>query len=131
MGFAGKWLVGTLAVLVLVLLVSFVVPIKYGDPAPVLHVYNVPGQRRLARNRCKEYYDAAHLWRTVKRRYPSSLKEMEAPLRAGEGNYMRIAKDPWGNEYHLEIDGPKLRVWSWGHDAQEGTDDDISYPEID
>ena len=144
MGFAGKWLGGTVAVLALVLLVSFLVPLEFRDPAPVLHVYNpepltlvAPAhtldrvQGQIARRRCREYYDAAHLWRMVKKSFPYSLEEMEAPLRPGEKNFANITKDPWGNAYYLEIAGRNLSVWSAGPDAQEGTDDDISYPKDD
>ena len=45
----------------------------------------------------------------------------------------RIPVDPWGNEYKYErleqtedMVGPPFRVFSYGPDGQEGTDDDIS-----
>ena len=54
---------------------------------------------------------------------------MEAPLRPGEDDYARAEDDPWGNPYTLEINGDKLKVWCWGPDGQEGTEDDLSYPD--
>ena len=34
-------------------------------------------------------------------------------------------KDPWGNEYHLEKKGKRIRVTSSGPDGQLGTEDDL------
>jgi general secretion pathway protein G len=86
-------------------------------------------ERRIALTKCKEYYDLAHLWRMEKKRLPSSLEEMEAPLEAGEPAFTRLARDPWGNAYALERDGPDIRVRSFGEDGQDGTDDDLLWPE--
>lgn len=87
------------------------------------------GQVAIAEAKCKEYYDQATFWRTVNKKYPESLEDMEAPLRPGEGpNYTEVIEDPWGNNYVLERDGNKIRVVSWGPDGQEGTDDDLMYP---
>jgi len=88
------------------------------------------GQHKIAQTKCKEYYDNAKFWRTVTNKYPTSLEDMAAPLRPGEEDFVKIEQDPWGTVYYLEIDGNRIRVWSWGPDGQEGTDDDISYPEI-
>ena len=87
------------------------------------------GQEKIAHTKCKEYYDAAKFWRTVKKSYPSTLEEMEEPLKAGDEPYQRIDEDPWGNDYYMERTGTKIKIWSWGPDGQEGTEDDISYPE--
>ena len=87
------------------------------------------GQTSIAHTKCKEYYDAAYFWKTVNKKFPSTLEEMEAPLQAGEGKYQDVVEDPWGNDYYLELDGKKIIVWSWGPDGQEGTEDDISYPD--
>ncbi len=40
----------------------------------------------------------------------------------------RSGKDPWGNEYVLEIDGEKALVFSAGPDGEFGTDDDLGNP---
>ena len=48
-----------------------------------------------------------------------------------EDVYQKVEEDPWGTDYYLERDGNKIKVWSWGPDGQEGTEDDISYPEDD
>ena len=86
------------------------------------------GQISIAETKCEEYYNAAKFWRTVKKSYPASLEEMEAPLRPGEPNYIKAEEDPWGNPYTLETDGRQIRVWSFGPDGSEGTEDDIVYP---
>ena len=37
-----------------------------------------------------------------------------------------IPLDPWGNPYQYElVGGDQYRIWSWGPDRQNGTDDDI------
>ena len=87
------------------------------------------GQESIARPKCKDYYNAAKFWRTVNKKYPSSLEDMATPLRPGEDDYIKAEDDPWGNLYQLELDGNKIRVWSWGPDGTEGTEDDIVYPE--
>jgi general secretion pathway protein G len=39
-----------------------------------------------------------------------------------------IPQDPWGNEYDVQANGTgqKPRIWSYGPDKQDGTQDDIS-----
>jgi hypothetical protein len=78
---------------------------------------------------CKDYYDSAKTWRMIKKKYPDSLEEMAAPLRRGEEDFLRVEDDPWGNPYVLKRKGNQLRVYSWGPDGKEGTDDDVVYPE--
>ena len=36
-----------------------------------------------------------------------------------------IPLDPWGNPYQYESDGTEYRIWSWGADGQDGTEDDV------
>lgn len=88
------------------------------------------GQRSIAQSKCKEYYDQASFWRTVNKKWPDSLEDMEGPLQPGQTeNYLEVVDDPWGNKYVLEKDSGKIRILSFGPDGQEGTDDDIMYPE--
>ena len=89
------------------------------------------GQISIAETKCKEYYDNAKFWRTVKKSYPDSLEEMQAPLRPGEDNFIQVEDDPWGNPYQLEPDGRQIRVRSFGRDGAEGTEDDIVYPRLE
>ena len=87
------------------------------------------GQQSIAEAKCKEYYDQATFWRTVNKKWPDSLDDMEAPLQPGaDKNFTEVVEDPWGNNYVLERDGKSIKVVSWGEDGQEGTDDDIQYP---
>jgi general secretion pathway protein G len=38
-----------------------------------------------------------------------------------------LSKDPWGNDYQYEYEGGEFpKIWSWGPDKEDGTDDDIS-----
>lgn len=86
------------------------------------------GQERVAEAKCKEYYDAAHMWQSMTRKTPNSLEDMEEPLRPGEENFITVEQDPWGNKYVMDRDGKKVIVYSFGPDGIEGTDDDIRYP---
>ena len=88
-------------------------------------------KREIARTKCKEYYDAAHLWQMqgASKRLPRDLAEMCVPIRPGERRFLLPVSDPWGNPYVLEPDGNDVLVRSWGEDLQEGTDDDLVWPE--
>lgn len=89
------------------------------------------GERQIARAKCKEYYDMAHMWemQSASKRLPQSLDDLCAPLRPGGRNFLQPVTDPWGNAYVLEPDGKDVIVRSWGEDRQEGTDDDLVWPE--
>lgn len=97
------------------------------------HVFRskLEAERRIAQAKCKEYYDDAMNWRTMSdsKKLPESLEEMEQPIRPGEPDFTKIVDDPWGNKYVLEKEGNKIRIVCWGPDGQEGTEDDIMYPE--
>ena len=85
----------------------------------------------LARTRCRELHDKAMMWKRIHRKPPDSLAEMVAPLRQGDDENLidSVPHDPWGHPYVLRREGPRIRVHSWGEDGQDGTDDDIVYPE--
>jgi general secretion pathway protein G len=88
------------------------------------------GQRSIAQTKCKEYYDQAKTWHMVNKKWPESLEEMEGPLQPGEtDNFLEVIDDPWGHKYLLIKDAGKIKIISFGPDGQEGTEDDIMYPE--
>jgi hypothetical protein len=95
------------------------------DPAPEdgIHVIIAHAQMQ-----CRNYHAKASRWRLEKNEWPESLKAMEAPLLPGEEDFSVVINDPWGNPYVLERVGNTIRVWSWGPDGQQGTDDDICDP---
>lgn len=38
-----------------------------------------------------------------------------------------LPQDPWGNDYQYEFEGGDFpKIWSWGPDKEDGTEDDIS-----
>jgi general secretion pathway protein G len=88
-------------------------------------------ERRIVEAKCKEYYDMAHVWQMQgpSKALPRSLDEMCAPLQPGDPDFLQPSTDPWGSAYVLELDGRDIRVRSLGEDRQEGTDDDIAWPE--
>jgi hypothetical protein len=85
---------------------------------------------QIAEVECKQLHDKAMLWKTIHRKPSDSLDEMVAPLRPENGeNFLEaVPDDPWGRPYLLKREGTKIRVYSWGEDGKEGTDDDIVYP---
>ena len=89
--------------------------------------------RRIQRaaGRCKYYYDQAKMWQMITKRTPNSLHDLEAPLRAGEDDFVRVDDDPWGNRYVLGADKRKFTITSFGPDGQQGTADDIHYPPLE
>ncbi len=88
------------------------------------------GQTKIAATQCKQYWDDAHTWRLHKKSFPGTLEEMEAPLTRGDDrNFLRLQDDPWGNPYWMEKNGNKIIIWCAGPDGQEGSDDDIGYPD--
>ncbi len=45
------------------------------------------------------------------------------------GPYLKkqVPPDPWGNPYQYELLTPdEYRIWSWGPDGADGTEDDVS-----
>jgi general secretion pathway protein G len=66
--------------------------------------------------------------------YPStdqglnSLFEAPAGINRWRGPYSEkaIPVDPWGNPYQYESQGENLRIWSFGPDLTNGSDDDVS-----
>lgn len=53
----------------------------------------------------------------------------ESTVTGWRGPYLytdTLPKDPWGNEYQYAYEGgDSPRIWSWGPDKKDGTDDDI------
>jgi general secretion pathway protein G len=96
-----------------------------------LFVSKVHAEREIARTKCKEYYERAHLWQMQgpTKALPRSIDDMCAPIRPGERDFVQPVSDPWGNAYVLEADGKDVSVRSFGEDRQEGTDDDLAWPE--
>ena len=66
--------------------------------------------------------------------YPEELRLLrevpgDAMSEYWDGPYLAkdVPLDPWGNEYQVEMgdDGESYRIWSYGPDKQDGTNDDI------
>jgi general secretion pathway protein G len=42
----------------------------------------------------------------------------------------QIPPDPWGNPYQYQVNAagvqPPVKIWSWGPDLQDGTEDDVT-----
>lgn len=90
-----------------------------------------------------ETADAIELYHVNMNKFPTTTEGLQALItkptdeRRAErwmGPYLRHRKipvDPWGNEVKYERldesdEGPPFRVFSYGPDGQEGTEDDIS-----
>ena len=117
--------------LVEIMVVVVIIGLLVAFAGPRIWAMLAYGQEEIAQAKCKEYYDAAKTWTMFKKKAPDSLEEMQAPRSPGEEDFIKVEDDPWGQPYHLERDGRKIKIYSWGPDGLEGTDDDIVYPTDD
>lgn len=87
------------------------------------------GRKLVALAKCREYYDAVHMWRLFRGgALPASLDELEAPLDpADTKDFVHLDPDPWGQAYRLEANAEDVRVVSNGPDREPDTGDDICY----
>ena len=70
---------------------------------------------------------ACNEYRIYYKKYPSNLGELiktpdNKPLLDAE----EIQQDPWGNDYVFDKTGNKIKIFSYGPDGAENTEDDIS-----
>lgn len=80
-----------------------------------------------ARARCREatkavreIRDAALAFRKEEGRWPDSIRELLVPKGSPPAICVRPPKDPWGQEYRLEIEGERCVVLSLGRDHRPG-----------
>lgn len=126
-------LVEVLLVLLILVIIGSLAVTAYG-----------PIQRRAyinaAKSQIKAFEGALRVYRLDMQDYPltqqglEALREPPADLRdpsKWNGKYLEtpIPVDPWGNPYQYEYPGQyetdRPDIWSFGPDAQNGTDDDI------
>jgi len=90
------------------------------------------GQEDIAATKCRDLHSKVNTWMTLtKKGVPSDLSELEESItRGGDEPFMVVEDDPWGVPYYIDQLGRrKFRICSNGPDQEEGTDDDICYPE--
>ena len=90
------------------------------------------GQEDIAAAKCQDIHGKVSLFMSLtKTGVPDSLDELDSPItRGGDESFMPPTDDPWGVPYYIEKLGRrKFRICSAGEDRDEGTDDDICYPE--
>ena len=86
-----------------------------------------------AKTQMANFSTVTQLYLLTNRRLPESLDELlEADPQTGESYIQEVPLDPWGNSYELRIldrTGNKFEIVSFGPDMEEGTEDDIVFPE--
>jgi general secretion pathway protein G len=90
------------------------------------------GQEDIALAKCRDIHNSVNTWMSIThKRVPQDLTELEEPItRSGDEPFMQPEDDPWGVPYYIEpLGGKKFRICSAGPDSEQGTDDDICYPE--
>ena len=90
------------------------------------------GQEDIAETKCREIHGRVKVFMMLEKSgVPDTLDELDVPLsKGGEDSFLPPEVDPWGTPYYIEKLGRrKFRVCSSGPDQDEGTDDDICYPE--
>lgn len=80
-------------------------------------------------------FDAAiKMYELTVQQYPTTAQGLQAlrqppgDVANWDGPYLdkEVPADPWGNPYQYESDGESFRIWSFGPDQIDGSDDDIS-----
>ena len=116
--------------LIEIMVVVVILGLLAGLVGPAIWKQLFYGQETITRAKCQQYYDAIKFVETTKKITIRELNELEEPLSDSDDEpYMRVEKDPWGQEYWLESDGRKRRVCSAGGDKEVGSEDDICYPD--
>ena len=112
-----------------ILVVVVIIGLLASLVVPHLWVTIEEAQIKIALTKCVQYHDSVKLWRLLRggAEYPTSLAEMEQPLRSGQENFMRVVQDPWQCDYRLEYDLPRIHICSNGPDRSPNTHDDICY----
>ena len=126
MGFAGRWLMGTVAVLSGVVLASVIhkASIVGYRVEPLKELGRGSDGQSIALAECERYYRAALAWRKQTGRFPLVIEELP--------NRSEIATvDPWGTPYWIEFAVHGITVRSPGPDGRRATKDDIGYPPSD
>jgi len=82
------------------------------------------------------FENAISLYELHMMQYPSNSEGLQALLSPSSdavnwaGPYLNkpeVPLDPWGNQFQYELqDAENYRIWSWGADRVDGTEDDIS-----
>ncbi|MDO4558533.1 MAG: type II secretion system major pseudopilin GspG [Planctomycetia bacterium] len=94
---------------------------------------------RQARAQVKTFMSTLDMYQVEANEYPTTDQGLRALLEQPEG-YPEIASwskllksekdlvDPWGNDYQYELDEgtDEPRIWSYGPDGKDGTEDDIN-----
>lgn len=92
----------------------------------------------LARSQIGMFENQLDTYRLHVGSYPSSNQGLQALFQPpadlknpnkwrGPYTKKQIPNDPWDNPYQYELVGPEqVRIWSWGADGANGTDDDVS-----
>ena len=90
------------------------------------------GQEDIAGTKCQDIYAKVNTWMTLtKSPVPDDLSELATPISRGDDRpFMEVGDDPWGVPYYIDKLGRRrFRICSAGPDMEEGSEDDICYPE--
>ena len=92
-----------------------------------------------ARTQIALFSDALEMYQMDMNSYPQTNQGLEVLRQSPSGTsndqsgwqgpYLEkdVPVDPWKNQYQYELVNPdQFRIWSWGIDGSDGTDDDIS-----
>lgn len=92
-----------------------------------------------ARAQMGSFKSAIDRYQLYVNQYPTTEQGLQALLEApsdlpnpekwGNDPYLdatRIPLDPWDNPYQYEADGSRFRIWSYGPDGVDGTEDDVA-----
>ena len=80
---------------------------------------------------------ALQMYKVHNRSFPTDQQGLDALIhnpgnsKSWRGPYIEESKlkDPWQNPFRYSLDKGQIKIYSDGPDGQEGTEDDIVYPE--
>ena len=116
--------------LIEIMVVVAIIGLLAGLITPRNFIWFKDGQVEIARATCQQLHDDCRLVEIRRHRLVRELDALTKPLdKDTPALHPSVPDDPWGTAYWLERGDEGLRVYSAGPDAQQGSDDDICYPE--
>ena len=120
--------------LIEIMVVVVIIGLLAAFVGPEIFTMFARGQEDIAAAKCQDIHAKVNTWMTLtKSGVPDDLSELATPIsRSDDRPFMEVGEDPWGTIYYIEKLGRRrFLVCSAGPDMEEGSEDDICYPEQD
>lgn len=124
--------------LIEVLLVLIILAILAGTATIFVRQAREKALINAARTQIGVFEEAIDMFELDLRSYPTTAQGLQSLIEpptdaentgTWNGPYLKASQipvDPWNNPYQYESTGDAYRIWSWGYDRQDGTQDDVT-----